>query len=290
MSLPSRNSPEIKALIEKQKAIERNTIQVRVGKHKNLYTLEKDVLYRHAPLLKGACEHYSRGIDYSAINFPQANDVVFKLFEAWLYKLDLGDADEEIAQWKAKKAKTSEKEQKIDEGPLIDLDTSKGKTNAKKISDSKENENLGTTISDLIATSNVALTNFCYPHMANLLDLYLFADMAKLPLLKNQCITKYYRFTKATGYIMTPWLSYMWKYTTKGMLIRKFLLDLLTWEMPPLLFETNSKDFPEELRIELLINMGYVIQVARYGTSAIEKSNPLNDLSNYYEKVEKLDA
>ncbi|TGO45792.1 hypothetical protein BCON_0365g00100 [Botryotinia convoluta] len=222
MSLPSRNSPTIKALIEKQKEKERNTIQVRV-----------DILYRHAPFLKGACEHYSRGLDHSAINFPQTNDVVFKLFKAWLYKLHLGD---------------------------------------------------------LNATSNVALTNFCYPHMANLLDLYLFADMAKLPLLKNQCIAKYYKFTKATGYIMTPWLSYMWKYTTKEMLIRKFLLDLLTWEMPPLLFETNSKDFPEELRLELLINMGYVIQVARHGTSAIEKSNPLNDLNNYYEKVEKLDA
>ncbi|KAF5869074.1 uncharacterized protein Bfra_011616 [Botrytis fragariae] len=290
MSLPSRNSPTVKALIEKQKEKERNTIQVRVGKHKNLYTLEIDVLYRHAPFLKGACEHYSRGLDHSAINFPQTNDVVFKLFKAWLYKLDLGDADEEIAQWKAGRVKTGEKVQKVDEGPLIDLDTSKGKANAKKISDSQRDENLETTSSDLNTTNNVALTNFCYPHMANLLDLYLFADMAKLPLLKNQCIAKYYKFTKATGYIMTPWLSYMWKYTTKEMLIRKFLLDLLTWEMPPLLFETNSKDFPGELRLELLVNMGYVIQVARYGTSAIEKSNPLNDLNNYYEKVEKLDA
>ncbi|KAF7917244.1 uncharacterized protein EAE98_010349 [Botrytis deweyae] len=290
MSLPSRNSPTIKALIEKQKEKERNTIQVRVGKHKNLYTLEKDILYRHAPFLKGACEHYSRGLDHSAINFPQTNDVVFKLFKTWLYKLDLGDADEEIAQWKARKVKTGEEAQKVDEGPLIDLDTSKGKGNTKKIRDSQKNEILEMIGGDLNATSNVALTNFCYPHMANLLDLYLFADMAKLPLLKNQCIAKYYRFTKATGYIMTPWLSYMWKYTTKGMLIRKFLLDLLTWEMPPLLFETNAKDFPEELRLELLVNMGYVIQVARHGTTALEKSNPLNEMSNYFEEVEKSDA
>ncbi|KAF7891375.1 uncharacterized protein EAF02_001700 [Botrytis sinoallii] len=230
MSLPSRNSPTIKALIEKQ----------------------------------------------NAINFPQTNDVVFKLFKTWLYKLDLGDADEEIAQWKARKVKTGEEAQKADEGSLIDLDTSKGKGNTKKIRDSQKNEILEMIGGDLNATSNVALTNFCYPHMANLLDLYLFADMAK--------------FTKATGYIMTPWLSYMWKYTTKGMLIRKFLLDLLTWEMPPLLFETNSKDFPEELRLELLVNMGYVIQVARHGTTALEKSNPLNEMSSYFEEVEKSDA
>ncbi|TGO26787.1 hypothetical protein BPAE_0053g00410 [Botrytis paeoniae] len=228
MSLPSRNSPTIKALIEKQREKERNKIQVRVGKHKTLYTLEKDVLYRHAPFLKGACEHYSRGLDHSAINFPQTNDVVFKLFKTWLYKLDLGDADEEIAQWKARKVKAGEKEQKFDEGPLIDLETSKGKVDVKRISDSQRDENLETTSSDLNTTSNVALTNFCYPHMANLLDLYLFADMTKLPLLKNQCIAKYYKFTKATGYIMTPWLSYMWNYTTKEMLIRRFLLDLLT--------------------------------------------------------------
>ncbi|KAK6599141.1 hypothetical protein H4I96_08345 [Botrytis cinerea] len=271
MSLPSHSSPRIKALIEKQKETDRNTIQVRVGKHKNAYTLEKDVLYRNAPFLKGACEHYSRGLEYSAINFPQTNDV-------------------EIAQWKARRVKTGEKEKKIDEGPLIDLETSKGKENTKNISESQKNENLEMANGDLNTTSNVALTNFCYPHMANLLDLYLFADMARLSLLKNQCIAKYYRFTKATGYIMTPWLSYMWKHTRKEMLMRKFLLDLLTWEMPPLLFETNSKDFPEELRIELLVNMGYVIQVARHGTTALEKCNPLNDLDNYYEEVEKLDT
>ncbi|KAM0304063.1 hypothetical protein ACHAO8_011456 [Botrytis cinerea] len=290
MSLPSHSSPRIKALIEKQKETDRNTIQVRVGKHKNAYTLEKDVLYRNAPFLKGACEHYSRGLEYSAINFPQTNDVVFKLFKAWLYKLDLGDADQEIAQWKARRVKTGEKEKRIDEGPLIDLETSKGKENTKNISESQKTENLEMANGDLNTTSNVALTNFCYPHMANLLDLYLFADMAKLSLLKNQCIAKYYRFTKATGYIMTPWLSYMWKHTRKEMLMRKFLLDLLTWEMPPLLFETNSKDFPEELRIELLVNMGYVIQVARHGTTVLEKCNPLNDLDNYYEEVEKLDT
>lgn len=155
-----------------------------------------------------------------------------------------------------------------------------------KNSNSKGKMILETKNGDLDDRSNVALTNFCYPHMTALLDLYLFADMARVPALKNQCIKKYYEFTKATGYITTSWLPYMWKYTTKNMLIHKFLLDLLTWEMPPSLTETNSKDFPEELRLELLVNMGYVIQIARHGSSGLENSNPLRALSNYYEKID----
>ncbi|KAJ8062791.1 hypothetical protein OCU04_008048 [Sclerotinia nivalis] len=270
----SHMSPFIRAMVEKQKEKDRNIVHVRVGKYRNTYTVEKDIFYQHSPYLGEACERYSEGLERTTIEF---------------LKTKLGSADEEISEWRAEKAKNdkgADLDNKSDEGPLIDLDESKGNDYSMKNSNSKGNIILETNSGDLDDRSNVALTNFCYPHMAALLDLYLFADMARVPALKNQCIKKYYEFTKATGYIITPWLSYMWKYTTKTMLMHKFLLDLLTWEMPPSLLETNSKDFPEELRLELLVNMGYVIQIARHGSSALENSNPLKDLSNYYEKVD----
>ncbi|KAF7858908.1 hypothetical protein EAF04_008949 [Stromatinia cepivora] len=285
----SHMSPFIRAIVEKQKEKDRNIVHVRVGKYRNAYTVEKDVFYQHSPYLGEACERYSEGLKRTAIEFLKTNDTTFKLFRDWLYKQELGSADDEIAGWRAEKAKNDERadhNNKSDEGPLIDLDESRGNDDSMKNGNLKGNIILETNSSDLDDKSNVALTNFCYPHMAALLDLYLFADMARVPALKNQCIKKYYEFTKATGYIMTPWLSYMWKYRSKTMLMHKFLLDLLTWEMPPSLLETNSKDFPEELRLELLVNMGYVIQVARHGSSALENSNPLRDLSNYYEKVD----
>ncbi|CAD6449290.1 b7984a70-80fd-4bce-94e1-b6c296863743 [Sclerotinia trifoliorum] len=254
-------SPFIKTMVEKQKEKDRNTVHVRVGKYRNAYTVEKDIFYQHSPYLGEACDRYSEGLERATIEFAKTNDNTFKLFRDWLYKQELGSAHEEIAEWRAEKAKNS-----------------KGNSNGNMVLETKSG--------DLDDRGNVALTNFCFPHMAALLDLYLFADMARVPALKNQCIKKYYEFTKATGYITTSWLSYMWKYTTKTMLMHKFLLDLLTWEMPPSLLETNSKDFPEELRLELLVNMGYVIQIARHGSSALENSNPLRDLSNYYEKID----
>ncbi|CAD6441699.1 5aec3db5-143a-4528-88de-812745b73b48 [Sclerotinia trifoliorum] len=264
-------SPFIKTMVEKQKEKDRNTVHVRVGKYRNAYTVEKDIFYQHSPYLGEACDRYSEGLEQ--IGFTSKSLA----------------AHEEIAEWRAEKAKNSkgsDLDNKSDEGPIIDFDESKGNDDLVKNSNSNGNMVLETKSGDLDDRGNVALTNFCFPHMAALLDLYLFADMARVPALKNQCIKKYYEFTKATGYITTSWLSYMWKYTTKTMLMHKFLLDLLTWEMPPSLLETNSKDFPEELRLELLVNMGYVIQIARHGSSALENSNPLRDLSNYYEKID----
>lgn len=238
-------------------------------------------MYQYSPSLKETCERYAPYIKPATVELAKIDVKTFNLFKDWLYRQSLGCADEEIAQWKAEKSKNGEKTDLVDkceDEPLIDLDDSM--QNDKP----KQNDAMEARSSD--PDDNVALTHFCYPQMAALLDLYLFADMAQAPVLKNQCITKYYQFTMATGYIMTPWLSYMWKYTTKTSLMRKFLLDLLTWEMPPSLLETNPQDFPEELKSELLVNMGYAFQIARHSSNNLEFGNPLRDLTKYHEKVE----
>ncbi|KAI9640623.1 hypothetical protein NHQ30_010922 [Ciborinia camelliae] len=273
MSLESRMSPYVRALVRKQKKEGCNCVHISVGKTRQAFAVEKDKLYRHAPYFKEVLKDLSEEFEPASIDLPKTEVKTFKLFCSWLYEQKLGSADEEIAQWKAERDKSGKGtylDNKSDEEALTYLGDS--------VTES--------TSSDFDDKENVALVKFCQPQMASLLSLYLFADMARVPALKNECITKFYEFTKATGYIMTPWLWYMWKYTSKTSMMRKFLLDLLTWEMPPSLLETNSKDFPEDLRLELLISMGYVIQVARHGSLALEKNNPLRDLSKYYERVD----
>lgn len=130
------------------------------------------------------------------------------------------------------------------------------------------------------------VVKFSTYHMENLLRLYMFADMARIPGLKNDCIKKYYEFNVASGYITTDWLTYVWQYTTKTHLIRKFFLDLLTWETDTQVIALRSRDFPDDLKVGLMVNMSYVIQISRYGSTHLEGSNPLRNLDKYYEKVE----
>lgn len=249
---------------------------MRVGRTLQGFAIEKEVLYRHSSYLKELLQSGSEEYGPTTIDLPKTGIKTFKLFRSWLYKQGLGSAEEEIAQWKSGLVKNGKGTEETDERPLVDL--------------GEGNNNMEMKKADFDDKSNVALVKFCQSHMADLLILYLFADMARLPALKNDCITKFYEFTKATGYIMTGWVEYIWEYTAKDSMMHKFLLDLLTWEMSPSVLEANSKDFPEDLRLKLLISMGYVIQIARHGSSSsvLENSNPLKDLSKYYEKVEQV--
>ncbi|RAL62664.1 hypothetical protein DID88_004507 [Monilinia fructigena] len=277
MSHLEKMTPYMKALAEKDKKEGSNVVHMRIGKSLQGFAIEKEVLYRHSSYLKELLQSGSEEHGPATIDLPKTEVKTFKLFRGWLYKQGLGSAEEKIAEWKSAFVKNGKGADETDETPLIDLD--------------EGNNYMETKIADFDSKSNVgACQVLCQPLMADLLILYLFADMARLPALKNDCITKFYGFTKATEYIMTGWLQYIWEYTDKKSMMHKFLLDLLTWEMSPSVLETNSKDFPEDLRLELLISMGYVIQIARHGSSAseLENSNPLKDLSKYYEKVEEV--
>ncbi|KAB8293789.1 hypothetical protein EYC80_009274 [Monilinia laxa] len=251
-----------------------NVVHMRIGKSLQVFAIEKEVLYRHSSYLKELLHSGSEEFGPATIDLPKTGVKTFKLFRGWLYRRGLGRAEEEIAEWKAELVKNGKGTDETDEMPLIDL--------------GEGNNNMETRVVDFDDKSNVALVKFCQPLMADLLILYLFADMARLPALKNDCIAKFYEFTKASEYIMTGWLQYIWEYTDRKSMMHKFLLDLLTWEMSPSVLETNSKDFPEDLRLKLLVSMGYVIQIARHGSSAseLENSNPLKGLSKYYEKIE----
>ncbi|ESZ92028.1 hypothetical protein SBOR_7594 [Sclerotinia borealis F-4128] len=272
MSFDSKMSPSLRALAKKHKKEGSSIVHIRVGKNLQAFAIEKDILYRHSPYLKGELKDCTEEIGPASIDLPKTEVGTFKLFWVWLYKQKLASVDEETVQWAAETGEAvedvdSEKVDNVDE--TNDKDLIKFETESKTTDEKKKEK----------------FAMFCAHRMANLLKLHVFADWSRIPALKNECIKRYYEFKEASGYIATPWVSYVWKHTNKDSLLRKFFLDMLTWEMDPSLFETNPRDFPDNVRLELLVNMGYVIQIARHGSLRLENGNPMKDLTKYFEKV-----
>ncbi|CAD6449301.1 77df6434-a89c-49e6-a664-b6a9ae784c83 [Sclerotinia trifoliorum] len=131
-----------------------------------------------------------------------------------------------------------------------------------------------------------------------LLELYVFADMVQVPAIKNNCIKEYYEMAIPEKEYLTERknLAYIWEHTNESDLIRKFMVDLIVWDVPEISVENNLSQSPVEVIILVIFAMKKIIGHARTESVQLEKRrpkfrslpsliSPLGDLTKYYVKV-----
>ncbi|KAF5869107.1 uncharacterized protein Bfra_011650 [Botrytis fragariae] len=135
-------------------------------------------------------------------------------------------------------------------------------------------------------------------HVGTLLRLYIFADMIKVPTLKNGCIEKFSRMGSSEKEYLTESenVQYVWDHTREGDLIRKLFIHTIIWDLGITSFNKNLDQISEEVRLAILLAMKRVIDNARTEIKEMGKSrrkfktlasldSPLEDPTNYHEKV-----
>ncbi|KAF7923929.1 hypothetical protein EAE99_006590 [Botrytis elliptica] len=131
-----------------------------------------------------------------------------------------------------------------------------------------------------------------------LLRLYIFADMVKVPTLKNDCIEKLSRMGHQVKEFLTESenVQYVWEHTREGDLIRKLFIDAIIWNDGIISFQKTLDQLSEEVRLAILLAMKSIIDNARVEIMEMGKSRknlkhleslvtPFAYPTNYYEKV-----
>jgi hypothetical protein len=131
-----------------------------------------------------------------------------------------------------------------------------------------------------------------WPKTNDLMKLYVFADMARIPNLKNECIEAINVISGIDEAFPVETIPYVYKNTQKGSLIRRFIVDSLAWEYDPDTFAQIADHLTDEVRLEAMTTMRKVIySYTRPGTGKPKKmASPLHNLKNYYEHEAKIKA
>ncbi|KAF7858873.1 hypothetical protein EAF04_008915 [Stromatinia cepivora] len=135
-----------------------------------------------------------------------------------------------------------------------------------------------------------------------LLELYVFADMIQVPAIKNNCIKEYCEMTTLEKEYLIEHknLSYIWEHTNEGDLVRKFMVDMIVWDLREISYEKNLDQSSGEISILTILAMKKIIRDARAESEQLEKRrsksrsltsliSPLGDLTKYYAKVKAED-
>ncbi|KAF7892009.1 hypothetical protein EAF00_008311 [Botryotinia globosa] len=135
-------------------------------------------------------------------------------------------------------------------------------------------------------------------HVGTLLRLYIFADMIKVPTLKNDCIEKLSRMSFAEKEYLAESenVHYVWEHTREGDLIRKLFIDTIIWDLGVTSFRKTLGHLSGEVRLAIFLAMKRVIDNARTEIKEIGKNkrrfktlvsldSPLEDSTNYHERV-----
>ena len=69
-----------------------------------------------------------------------------------------------------------------------------------------------------------------WPQMYHVIELYVFVDVARIPILQNQCIDSLRSLSNALAALPTPTFAYVWENKTERSPLRRFLLDDIVWE------------------------------------------------------------
>ncbi|KAF7950108.1 hypothetical protein EAE96_007406 [Botrytis aclada] len=148
-------------------------------------------------------------------------------------------------------------------------------------------------------SENESITGHAYElHVGTLLRLYIFADMIKVPSLKNDCIDKLSGMGSFEKEYLTESknVQYVWEHTTEGDLIRKLFVDTMIWDWGGTSFYKNLDRLPDEVRLAMLLAMKRIIDKARTELKEMERGrqkfktlasldSPLEDPKDYHEKV-----
>ena len=80
-----------------------------------------------------------------------------------------------------------------------------------------------------------------WPTMENLLKLWVFADMARISRLMSQCLDTLKSISDTLGEVFVG-IAWVWKKSTMGSPIRRFLIDRIVWEL-------SAEDLTNELNM-----------------------------------------
>ncbi|KAF7952635.1 hypothetical protein EAE96_005867 [Botrytis aclada] len=225
----------------------------------------------HLPLfLWAAFTSGFRETNTGTIKLPETDAHTFDLFIGWLYTRELSSASLEIGEWETEAERKVVAESTLgiedpiekngkknhnQENPLQSNEKVKRKIQA--LMNALENETwkgeaetlfedaVGKEFLDTLAAQiDKEVNSQIHISMRKILELYVFADMAQMPALKNCCIGKYDELRRGIksphdrhGYddfeMALESISYVWKNTKDSDLIRAYLLDSVSWRSEP---------------------------------------------------------
>jgi hypothetical protein len=116
--------------------------------------------------------------------------------------------------------------------------------------------------------------------MSNLLKLYVFADMARIPSLMNQCLDTVKWISDALVHIPSYEIPRVWENTITGGPIRRFLIDSLVWKSKSEALSGILPTLPDDARLELTIAMKQVIESFETTKTTAQVVRPLWKMSN----------
>jgi hypothetical protein len=119
-----------------------------------------------------------------------------------------------------------------------------------------------------------------WPDMSNLLKLYIFADMARIPSLMNQCLDTVKWISDALVHIPSYEIPRVWENTITGGPIRRFLIDSLVWKSKSEALSGILPTLPDDARLELTIAMKQVIESFETTKTTAQVVRPLWKMSN----------
>ncbi|KAF7889398.1 uncharacterized protein EAF01_010891 [Botrytis porri] len=235
------------------KSIGREVVHAKVGKDLQDFGVHKSLICHCSPFFKAA---FNSGFEETITGIIKLADVdvgVFELFFRWLYTQQIGEPEQDAVRFAL-----SDDESKS--GHAYEL------------------------------------------HVSTLLRLYIFADMIKVPTLKNDCIEKLSRMSSFQKEYLTESenVQYVWEHTIEGDLIRKLFIDTIIWDLGITSFHKTLDKLPEKVKFAIILAMRRVIDNARAEIKEMGKSrrksktlasldSPLEDPTNYYEKVSEED-
>lgn len=119
-----------------------------------------------------------------------------------------------------------------------------------------------------------------WTHSDHIVQLCVFADMALIPGLKNQCIDAIRKKSLAKNLFPYHLSRYVWENTTEKSLLRKFYIDEFVWGASASVFSSPEKHLTWEICGEVMTEM------RRINRLSIKPSNPKKNMENYHEPID----
>ncbi|PMD35266.1 hypothetical protein L207DRAFT_110390 [Hyaloscypha variabilis F] len=120
-----------------------------------------------------------------------------------------------------------------------------------------------------------------WPDTEDLVKLYVFADMARIPTLQNQALRALHNISDINNNFPYSMMDYVWANTTSSSPLRRYFLDQIVWESSTEALEECEQDFPSEVRMDIIKAMNRTLDKLIKPKTKFALS-PLNKVRDYY--------
>ncbi|KAF7895827.1 uncharacterized protein EAF01_009789 [Botrytis porri] len=257
-------------------------VYIHVGSSSQEFAVHKDLICYTSPFFRAAFTSGFQETNTGTMKLPETDTEIFDLFMGWLYTrelmaestLGIEDPIERSGKNKCSEEDPPERNETFKrkiQALMNALENETWKSEAETLFEDTVGKRF---LDNLAAQVNKEVNNKIYTSMSKTLGLYIFADMAQIPALKNCCIKKYDELRRGIknqhdghdhdhdDFGMTLGsISNMWKNTRDSDLMRMYLLDSVSWRSEPSIQE-------EVIRKR-------------------DRGSQVDDLERYFEKVDE---